>query len=84
MEGRVAGHCMRRAARVRVATGGGDVARRRLREKRSEGREGIPCGRTWRRWWKLFHGQAVGRGFAVRIVTAVCDRDVANMSCNSS
>jgi hypothetical protein len=32
----------------------------------------------------LFHGQLVGRGFDVRIVTAVCDMDVANMSCSGS
>jgi hypothetical protein len=67
-----------------VATGGGDVVRRRLREKRSEGREGIPCGRVWRRWWKLFHEHIVGRGFVVRSVTAVCDRDVANRSRSGS
>jgi hypothetical protein len=83
-KGRVAGHRGRRAVRVRAATGGGDVVRRRLREKRSEGREGIPCGRVWRRWWELFHGQLVGRGFAVRIVAAVCDRGVANRSCSDS
>jgi hypothetical protein len=46
--------------------------------------EGIPCGRVWRRWWKLFHGQIVGRGFTVRIVTAVCDMGVANRSGSGS
>jgi hypothetical protein len=70
---RVAGHRGRRAARVRAATRGGDVVRRSLREKRSEGRESILCGRVWRRCWELFHGHLVGRGFGVRIVTAVCD-----------
>jgi hypothetical protein len=40
-KGRVAGHCMRRAVRVRVATGGRDVLRRRHREERSEGWKGI-------------------------------------------
>jgi hypothetical protein len=30
----------------------------------------------------MFHRQLVGRGFAARIGTAVCERDVANRSCN--
>jgi hypothetical protein len=67
-----------------VATGVGDVVRRRLREERYEGRESIPCGRVWRRWRKLCNGQLVGRGFAVRIVTAVCDMGVANSSYGGS
>jgi hypothetical protein len=67
-----------------VATRGGDVVRRRLLEERSEGRESIPCGRVWRRWWGMFDGQLMGRGSAARIVTAVCDMGVANIiaSCN--
>jgi hypothetical protein len=44
MKGRMDGHCMRRAVRVRVPTGGGDVMRRRLREERSDGRKGISGG----------------------------------------
>jgi hypothetical protein len=77
-EGRVAG------VRVRVATGGGDVVGTRLREERSEVRKGISGGRVWWRWWELFHRQLVARGFAERIVTALCDRGVANMSCSGS
>jgi hypothetical protein len=84
IEERVANDCKRRAVRVRVATGGGDVVRRRLRENMSGSKEGIPCGRVWRRWSKLVHGQLVGRGFDVRIVTAVCDGGVANNRCNGS
>jgi hypothetical protein len=40
---------MRRAVRVRVATGGGDVVRLRLREERYEVRKGI-SGREI--WWR--------------------------------
>jgi hypothetical protein len=36
----------------------------------------------WWRWWKLFLGQLLGRVFALRIVTAVCDMGVANSSCS--
>jgi hypothetical protein len=81
---RVAGHCMRRDVRMRVATGGGDVVRRRLREERSEGWKGKSGGRVWWRWWELFHGQLVARGFTVRIVTALCDMGVANSSGSGS
>jgi hypothetical protein len=84
MEGRVAGHCRRRAVRVRVATGGGDVVGTRLREERSGVRKGISGGRVWLRWWELFHRQLVARGIAGRIVTALCDKGVANMSCSGS
>jgi hypothetical protein len=72
----VAGHCMRRAVRVRVATGGGDVMRRRLREKKSEGWKGMSGGRVWWRWWEHVNGLPVMRRFAVRIVTALLDMGV--------
>jgi hypothetical protein len=32
----------------------------------------------------LFHGQLVARGFAVRIVTALCDMGVTKSSCSGS
>jgi hypothetical protein len=67
-----------------VATRGGDVVRRRLREERSKGWKGISGGRVWWRWWKMLHGQFVARGFAVCIVTALCDKGVANCSYNGS
>jgi hypothetical protein len=54
-DGRVAGHCRRRAVRARVATGGGDVVRLRLREERSEVRKGISGKGVWWRRWELFH-----------------------------
>ena len=69
---------------MRVATEGGDVVRRRFREERSEGWKGISGGRVWWRWWELFHGQLVARGFAARIVTALCDMGVANNGANGS
>jgi hypothetical protein len=81
-KGRVIGHCMRRAVRVRVATGGGDVMRRRLREERSEGSKGISGMRVWWRWWEQVHGLLVTRGFAVCIVTALRDWGVGNNGCN--
>jgi hypothetical protein len=40
-EGRVVRHCKRLTVRVRVAAGGIDVMRRRLREERSDGWKGI-------------------------------------------
>jgi hypothetical protein len=69
---------------MRVATGGGDVKRRCLRDERSEGWKGIPGGGVWWRWWEVFHGQLLARGFAVRIVTALCDMGVANNSCTGT
>jgi hypothetical protein len=84
MEGRVAGHYSRRAVRSLVATGGGDVIRRRLREERSVGWKGISGKRVWWRWWEHVHGLLVTRGFAVRIVTALRDMGVGNISCNGS
>jgi hypothetical protein len=70
-KGRMAGHSSRRAVRVRVATGGGDVMRRRLGEEMSVGWESI-SGRMVRwRWWEQVHGLLVTRGFAVRNVTAL-------------
>jgi hypothetical protein len=58
-EGRVGGRCMRRALRVRVATGAGDVVWRRLREERSEVGKGVSSGGVRWRWWELFHRQVV-------------------------
>jgi hypothetical protein len=81
-EGRVAGHCKRRAVRVWVATGGGDVMRRCLREKRSVGWKGISGMGVWWRWWEHVHMLLVSRGFAVRIVTALRDSGVGNMTYN--
>jgi hypothetical protein len=49
---RVACRCRRRAVWIRVATGGGDVMRRRLREARAEGRKGISGGRVLWTWWE--------------------------------
>jgi hypothetical protein len=76
-KGRVACHCKRRAVRMRVATGGGDVMRRRLREERSDSRKGISGGGVWWRWWEQFHGLLVARGIAGRIVTALRDKGSA-------
>jgi hypothetical protein len=75
-EGRVAGHCMRRAVHVRVATGGGAVVRTRLREERSWVRKGLSSGRVWWRWWEVFYRQLVARGFELRIATALSDKGV--------
>jgi hypothetical protein len=81
-KGRVAGHCSRRAVRLRVATGGGDVMRRRLREERFDGWKGISGRRVWWRFWEHVHGLLVTRGFAVRIVTALRDMGASNTRCN--
>jgi hypothetical protein len=59
MKGRVAGQCSLRAVRVRVATGGGDVMWRRLRQERSVGWKGISGKRVWWRWWEQVHGLLV-------------------------
>jgi hypothetical protein len=83
-KGRVGGHCSRRAVRMRVAAGGGDVMRRRLRDERSEGWNGISGKRVWWRWWEHVHGQLVTRGLAVRIVTALRDMGVGSSSCSGS
>jgi hypothetical protein len=48
-KGRVDGHCSRRAVRVWVATGGGDVMRRCLREEKSVG-------------WRCISGRGYGGG----------------------
>jgi hypothetical protein len=46
-KGRVAGYFGRRVLWVRVATGGGDVMRRGLREERSVGWRGISVRGVW-------------------------------------
>jgi hypothetical protein len=74
-KGRVAGHCSRRAVRMRVATGGGDVMRRRLWEERSVGWKGISGRRECWRWWEQVHGL---------LVTGLRDKGVGNSSCNGS
>jgi hypothetical protein len=83
-KGRVAGHCNRRAVRVRVAKGGGDVMRLGLREERFVGWKGISGRRVWWRWWEHVHGLLVTRGFAVRIVTALRDMGVGESRCSGS
>jgi hypothetical protein len=67
-----------------MATGDGDVVRRRLREERPEVGKGVSSGGVRWRWWEMFHRQLVVRGFAGRIVTALWDMGVVNMSCNGS
>jgi hypothetical protein len=84
MKGRVAGHCSRRAVRVRLATGGGDVMRRCLREERFVGWKGISVMGVWWRWWEHVRGLLVTRGFALRIVMALRDSEVGNMRCGGS
>jgi hypothetical protein len=84
MEGRVAGHCRRRAVRVRVATGGSDVVRTRLREERSWVRKGISGGRVWWRWWELFYRQLVARGFELRIATAQSDMGIGGAAATTT
>jgi hypothetical protein len=50
-KGRVPGHCSRRAVRVRVATGGGDVMWPCVREEGSlDGRGVDEMGVLWRCW----------------------------------
>jgi hypothetical protein len=83
-KGRVDGPCNWRAVRLRVATGGGDLLRRRLREERSEGWKGIPGRRASWKWWEHVHGLLVTRGFEVRIITAERDMGVGNSSRNGS
>jgi hypothetical protein len=83
-EGRVAGHCRRRAVRVRVATGCGDVVRLRPWEERSEVWKGISGRGVWWRWWELLHWQIVARRLEGRIMSALCYRGAANMICNGS
>jgi hypothetical protein len=83
-KGRVAGHCSRRAVRVRMATGGGDVTRRRLRKEKSVGWKGISGRRIWWRWWEQVYGLLVPRGFAVRIVAALRGMGVGNTTCSGS
>jgi hypothetical protein len=75
---------MRRAVRVRVATGGGDVVRRRLREERSKVGKGVSSGGVRWRWWELFHRQLVVRGLTGRIATVLCYMDDANKRCSGS